>query len=323
MLTLRRISNAISAYISYALSLFGVVRIMHYPTFVSIEPANFCQLRCPECPVGKYHVQDVQSTKDKGQRRKAKCLSLEEYRVILDRVAPYAHTLLLYWQGEPLLNHDLPEMVRLAKQRGLFVMISTNAQLLDEQMAQSLYRAGLDRIVISIDGFTQSSYEQYRVGGSLERALAGLRCRAAKVVELQVLRLRTNESEWPWIRQNYRRLGADILSFKSAQLDNFEQGHPLMPTDARYSRYVQHPDGTYRLRKQGPDHACRRLWMGCVVTVDGEVLPCCYDKAHQYPLGNLLHQSLRDVWLSEGAMAFRKHVLRDMNTIPMCRNCAR
>lgn len=322
MLTLRRIYNAISAHFSYALSLLGVVRVAHYPTFVSIEPANFCQLHCPECPVGKYQVQDVQSTKDGGERRKAKCLSLTDYKVILDRVAPYAHTLLLYWQGEPLLHRDLPEMVRMAKQRGLFVMISTNAQLLDESMAHSLYEAGLDRIVISIDGFTQESYSQYRVGGRLDKALSALRLRSARVVELQVLRLRTNESEWSWIRQNYRQLGADVLTFKTAQFYDFEHGHPLMPTREKYSRYQRQKDGTYRLKKQGPSHACRRLWTGCVVTVDGEVLPCCYDKSHQFPLGNLLHRSLSDIWHGDAADRFRHHVVCNRVQPSICHNCA-
>lgn len=338
MLTLRRIHNALCANLSYALSQLGIVRIFHYPTFVSVEPANYCQLHCPECPVGQLSTNPLR-------------LSLESFRRILAEVSPWIHTMQFYWQGEPLLNHQLPEMIRLAHRAGLYTVVSTNAQALTEDMARQLCEAGLSRIIVSIDGFSQASYEAYRQGGKLEKALAGLQyLHQAKtahssladypswhsrlhspLIELQVLRLRTNEHEWDWIRRNYRKLGADRLVFKTAQLYDYEHGHPLMPTDERYSRYTQGADGVYRVnkRKRGNGamllskwcNGCRRLWTGCVITVTGEVLPCCYDKGHEYPLGNLLQQDLRCIWHGEKANAFRRHYLQNASDIAICRNC--
>ena len=323
-----RISNQLYCWWSYALSLFGVVRVRHLPTFVSIEPANICQLHCPECPVGmrQYTPNDTHF------------LSLELFERILSEVQTTAHTMQFYFQGEPLLNKHLPEMIARAHQVGIYTIVSTNAQTISKELANALVKSGLSRIIVSIDGFSEESYTAYRVGGSLQKALEGLQfMRHAKEthhsairIELQVLRLRTNEHEWEWIRRNYKRLGATHLVFKTAQLYDYEHGNPLMPSNERYSRYQHMPDGTYANKKHITLNSkfiihhspCYRLWSGCVITTTGEVLPCCYDKGHHYSFGNILSLSLRDIYHSKKANNFRQHVLLSQKSRPnMCNNC--
>ena len=328
-----RIINQLRCWFSYALSLFGIVRVRHLPTFVSVEPANFCQLHCPECPVG------IASSPNSPIANRL--MTMELFHSILDDVKEHAHTMQFYFQGEPLLNKQLPEMIAMAHQVGLYTIVSTNAQALNRSTAEALVKSGLNRIIISIDGFSEESYAAYRIGGSLHKALEGLQHLAnAKAelhsrirIELQVLRLRSNEHEWDWIKKNYKKLGATHLVFKTAQLYNFEHGHPLMPTDERYSRYRKTADGTY-VHKSSPLHStpytihrafgalCLRLWSGCVISTTGEVLPCCYDKEHKYSLGNLVNQSLMGIFHSKKANALRAKVLKDRNHLPeMCKNC--
>ena len=337
-----RTINQLRCWTSYALSLFGVVRVRHLPTFVSVEPANFCQLHCPECPVGL-----------RGERREAKgergtpplvgagrgLLTMQLFYRILDQVKEHTHTMQFYFQGEPLLNKQLPEMIAMAHQVGLYTIVSTNAQALNRSTAEALVKSGLSRIIVSIDGFSEESYAAYRVGGSLHKALEGLQHLAnAKAelhsrirIELQVLRLRSNEHEWDWIKKNYKKLGATHLVFKTAQLYNFEHGHPLMPTDERYSRYRKTADGTY-VHKSSPLHStpytihrafgalCLRLWSGCVITTSGDVLPCCYDKDHRHTLGNITTHSLSEIFHSSKANTLRKHILKG-HLPEMCKNC--
>ena len=312
---------------SYMLSLAGVVRVRHLPTFVSVEPANFCQLRCPEFPVG---MRDRKAVSDQRNGR----MSMEVFQGILDQVQATAHTMQFYFQGEPLLNPLLPEMIARAYQAGLYTIVSTNAQALTPDLALALVRSGLNRIIVSIDGFSDESYAAYRVGGSLEKALGGLsylndarqQHRSSIRIELQVLRLRTNEKEWHWIRQNYRKLGATHLTFKTAQLYDYQHGNALMPTDLRYSRYKQNKDGTYYLHRSWLHRhwintPCYRLWSGCVITTKGEVLPCCYDKTGQYTFGRLSEASLSALWHNDKATAFRRCVLHNRHKLPMCNEC--
>ena len=321
-----RIANQLGCWWSYALSLCGVVRVRHLPTFVSIEPANYCQLRCPECPVGQRH-----SSKD--EVPKAQNMSWETYEHVLSQVQESAHTIQFYFQGEPLLNPLLPKMIKRARESGLFTIVSTNAQALSRIMAEELVRSGLNRIIVSIDGFSEESYKAYRVGGSLHRALEGLqflreaktKYRSSICIELQVLRLRSNEHEWQWIRRHYRILGATRLVFKTAQLRDYEQGHPLMPTNERYSRYKKTAAGTYLHAKHSksfiPHTPCYRLWSGCVVTTTGMVLPCCYDKSGQYAFGSLMADGIEEIWHNKKADAFRRQVMAQSHSIPICREC--
>lgn len=267
---------------------------------------------------------------------------MEVFERILEQVQKTAHTMQFYFQGEPLLNKRLPEMIARAHQAGLYTIVSTNAQALTSLMAQRLVKSGLSRIIVSIDGFSEESYAAYRVGGSLHRALEGLQyLQEAKEqygssirIELQVLRLRTNEHEWQWIKKHYKKLGATHLVFKTAQLYDFEHGNPLMPTNERYSRYKKTADGTYVHKKHLPLalsplrlialQPCLRLWSGCVITTTGNVLPCCYDKDHSYALGNISTQPITDIFHSKRANALRHRVLHATSPLPeMCKNCDR
>ena len=319
-LTKLRCINALKCYASYALSLIGSVRIVHRPLFVSVEPAAVCQLKCPECPVGK-----------KGERLKVKgerLMPRDVWERVLAEAAPYAHTMQFYFQGEPLLNKDLPRMIKEAHDAGLYTIVSTNAQALTEVTAEELVKAGLDRIIVSMDGLTAESYEAYRIGGDIEKCKAALRyLHEAKLkiknyelkIELQCLRLRTNEYEWEDFKRAYKRLGADRLAFKTAQLYDYTDGHPLMPTSPRYSRYVKGTDGKYHRKKL--KKGCLRVWSGVVVTTNGEVLPCCYDKAHAYTYGNIMESSLEELFSNEKAIAFRKAALQEQPQI--CKECWR
>ena len=123
-------------------------------------------------------------------------------------------------------------MIREAHEAGLYTIVSTNSQAMTPQLAEALVQSGLDRIIISMDGLSEASYNAYRVGGSLEKCKEALKwLRAAKnrtpytvhhtpIIELQVLRLRSNEHEWRAFTQPYKLFGADRVVFKTAQPDD-------------------------------------------------------------------------------------------------------
>lgn len=261
---------------------------------------------------------------------------MELFLRILAQVKDSTHTMQFYFQGEPLLNKQLPEMIALAHKVGIYTIVSTNAQTLNRSMADALVQSGLNHIIVSIDGFTQETYEAYRVGGSLERALNAMQFLANTKkehdssirIELQVLRLKTNEHEWGWIKKNYKKLGATHLVFKTAQLYDFKQGNPLMPTNERYSRYKKTSDGTYIHTKSKQQNSkfiihnstCFRLFSGCVITTEGEVLPCCYDKEHKHSFGNITSHNLPEIFHSQKANSFRHQILHG-HLPKMCQNC--
>jgi len=264
---------------------------------------------------------------ERGELRGERLMPKEVWERVLEEVKRTAWIMQFYFQGEPLLHNDLPRMIREAHEAGLYTIVSTNAQAMTEGMAEDLIQAGLDRIIVSMDGLTDASYNAYRIGGSLaqcQHALAHLReaknrLHGRTTIELQCLRLRTNEGEWDDYTRAYKRLGADRLVFKSAQLYDYADGHPLMPSDSRYSRYVKGADGHYHRRPR--PHRCLRVWSGAVITTSGEVLPCCYDKAHAYAYGNMMQRPVEELFCNDKAIAFRRAALREEPDI--CKECWR
>ena len=253
-------------------------------------------------------------------------MPLEVFRRVLAECRETAFVIQFYFQGEPLLNKDLPQMIREAHEAGLYTIVSTNSQAITPELAEALVQSGLDRIIISMDGLTQESYGAYRIGGSLEKTKAALQyLRKSKIknqkskilIELQVLRLKSNEHEWRAFKQQYKLFGADRLVFKTAQLYDYHNGHPLMPTNPKYSRYILGKDGKYHRRKLRK--GCFRVWSGAVITTNGDVLPCCYDKSHAFAYGNIMEKPLHELFTNDKALAFRQAAFRQ--TPQICQEC--
>ena len=74
------------------------------------------------------------------------------------------------------------------------------------------------------------------------------------------------------------------------------------------------------IRSSLPDR-CARLWFNPVITWDGKVLPCCFDKDADHIMGDLNQESFRDIWNGAKYRLFRRILLSDRSSIEICRNC--
>ena len=64
------------------------------------------------------------------------------------------------------------------------------------------------------------------------------------------------------------------------------------------------------------------MWQGTVLTWDGRVVPCCFDKDAHHVLGKLGRQTMQEVWHGEAYRDFRTALFADRASIPMCTNCS-
>ncbi|HRW99992.1 MAG TPA: SPASM domain-containing protein, partial [Cyclobacteriaceae bacterium] len=115
-------------------------------------------------------------------------------------------------------------------------------------------------------------------------------------------------------------LGVDEVALKTAQIYDFKNGSDLIPINEKYSRYRRTEDGSYAIKNQLLNH-CWKMWHSCVITWDGKVVPCCFDKDAQFVLGDLTQNSFKEVWESKAYTNFRESLLRSRSEIDMCRNC--
>jgi radical SAM protein with 4Fe4S-binding SPASM domain len=137
---------------------------------------------------------------------------------------------------------------------------------------------------------------------------------------LQCLILKSNEHLINEITQLSRQLEVDKLELKTAQFYNFKNGNPLMPAIPEYSRYIQNTDGAYSLKKKIKNR-CLRMWQSVVITWDGKVVPCCFDKDAQHQQGDLNKSSFKEIWNGNNYKTFRKEVLINRKNIDICCNC--
>ncbi len=288
------------------------------PFTISIEPTTACNLRCPECPSGLRAF-----TRPTGN------LKEDFFKKTIDELYQKLLYLIFYFQGEPYINPKFLDMVRYAHDKGIYTITSTNGHFLNDENAKKTIESGLDRMIISVDGTTQETYENYRKEGNLEVVLQGARNMVKWKKELnsktphlifQFLVVKPNEHQIDDIYKLAEEIGIDEVKLKSAQVYDYKNGNELIPENEKYARYIKGKDGSYSV-KHILVNSCWKLWHSCVITWDGLVVPCCFDKDAIHKLGDLKNLTFKQIWQGEAYVNFRQKLLGGRDQIDICTNC--
>jgi radical SAM protein with 4Fe4S-binding SPASM domain len=293
-------------------------RILGRPMNVTIEPTNVCNLECPVCETGAGVL-----------GRAAGHMSMDQFRVIMDKVAAHTNTLMFYYMGEPFLNKSAYDMIRHAKARGVpFIQTCTNGDLVSPE---KLVDCGLDEVSFQIGGMTQETHQIYRINSKLDRVMRNLhetlRLRNEKRAPLRVLSglilMKHNEHEVELFRSRMREIGVDRAEVIDPCVRTVEQGRQMLPTDRAHWYYDPEAFEKGVLRpKVLPDNDCPWLYYSLTIHVSGDVVPCCRDPKGLEIVGNLLRQELDEVWNGERFRSFRRRLHRDQGSIEICRLCS-
>jgi radical SAM protein with 4Fe4S-binding SPASM domain len=307
-------ANLILAGYSYLKSsVTGSPQINGMPVSVSAELTNFCNLKCPECSSGSGKM-----------KRERGYMDITLFKKIINELSPYLTNINLYFQGEPMLHPRFFDFVEGCN--GIHSVVATNGHFLSVENSEKLVKSGLSKLIVSLDGTDQETYEAYRKGGSFETVIAGLsnvteagkRFGSSLKTEIQFLVNRHNEKQIPLIKKIAGNL--DIpLKLKSMQVIDESQAGEWLPENGRFSRYAK-KDGRYILKNNLPNR-CARLWFNPVITWNGKVVPCCFDKDAEYIMGDLNTESFRDIWDGPKYRLFRKSIFTGRHMIEICRNC--
>jgi radical SAM protein with 4Fe4S-binding SPASM domain len=320
-LTFRRFINGVKVLSSFYISRITKKPIQWgYPVSVSFEPTTSCNLRCPECPSGLR-----QFTRPTGMLQKS------FFKETIDDIYKELMYLIFYFQGEPYLNPEFLEMVQYASSKKIYTATSTNAHYLTDENARKTVESGLDRLIISIDGTTQEVYQQYRIGGNMQKVIEGaknvmkwkkLLKSKTPFVFFQFLVVKPNEHQIEDIKSLAKEVGVDEVRFKTAQVYEYETDpNQLIPTIDKFSRYKKNAAGTYEAKNKMANR-CWKLQHANVITWDGLVVPCCFDKDATHQLGNLKNQSFKQIWNNDNYKQFRKELTNSRKNIDICANCS-
>ena len=318
--SVKKAVNVTRLYLSFIVSrFFKKSFISGLPFALSIEPTTSCNLGCPECPSGL-----------KQFTRKTGNLSIALNKKIIDELKGRLTYINYYFQGEPYINKNFFDFVQYANSKKIFCSTSTNGHFLNDENCVKTIESGLKRLIISIDGNSQETYEIYRKKGKYKKVIDGTKNIIKWKKELkseyphvifQFLVVKTNEHLIEEMKTLAADLEVDELRLKTAQFYNFKNGNELIPDNEKYSRYRKTKNGNYILKNKFSNH-CWRMWSSAVVTSKGGIAPCCFDKDAVNTLGNLEKENFEKVWLSKKYNDFRKQIFSDRKEIEICQNCS-
>lgn len=309
--------KAVNAFTSLSSYMAGTLMrrpiIAGMPPAVSFELTNHCNLRCPECASGSGMM-----TRERGFMDPAL------FERVVSELKPYLYYINLYFQGEPMMHPDFFIFTRpLGTVR---IVVSTNGHFLSEADAEKLVRSGIFKLIISLDGMDRDTYLLYRRSGDYEKVVQGIRNVSSAIrssgshlkLEIQFLVNRHNEHQVQEARLFAGEVGAS-LRLKSMQVISSDNADEWMPSEYKYRRYTSDRN-RLSVKSTLPDR-CLRMYLNPVITWDGMVIPCCFDKDAEFKMGDLNRESLGTIWKGEKYKSFRKAVLTGRKSIPMCRNC--
>lgn len=260
--------------------------IHNYPIWAFIEPTTVCHLHCPACPTGLRLGMRPHATID-----------WELFRSVIDELGDYIFSLYMYNWGEPLLSKQTPEMVRYAKEREIWVSLSSNLSMpLTDAYIERLVQSGPDELVVALDGVCPETYTRYRRNGDFSLVVANMkRIQDAKrrlgsnlpLVRWQFLVFRHNEHEIDRAMQVYKDWGADSISFQGPQMPFEPHNDGIEPsTIPQYN--IRHPSHPYHdtIKKHlNSGRPCSWPFAIFVLNPNGSVSPCCASPEERHDWG--------------------------------------
>ena len=297
------------------------LRPWNMPLHMQVELTNYCNLRCPVCPTG---------SKTLSRRPMAMDTALIER--LLNEAGPYLLTVALWGWGESLLHPNLSQILRAARNRDTAILLSTNGQNLDDpRVIEALIHFPPTFLIVAIDGLTDETNSEYRLGAKLDPVVSGVRrlaeIKREKGLKLPILHMRYlvmkhNQHELPQVEEFAAKNDFDFLTLRTLSIIDSEspdRSHGNYMPDLTEYRAYDYQEGM-RVRRR--DYICQQPFWFPSVFADGTVVACEQDYNAQLPMGVMKEGvSFSDIWFGKPAMRIRK-IIRDRPKTPsFCRNC--
>ncbi|GER88615.1 hypothetical protein KDW_27770 [Dictyobacter vulcani] len=266
------------------------------PRSIYIEPTSRCNEFCQQCP------------RTLLSREEDRDLTFDDFRRIVDQF-PVLERVVLHGLGEPLLNKELPQMVRYLKDRGTYVLFNSNGIALTAARGQALIDAGLDEYRLSMDGSTRETYAHVRGVDAFDKIWrnisAFIKLQQAQdaskpAVSLWFTAMRENLHELPGLVDKAAENGVREIYLQ--RLVYFEEGlaaskqalfHRALPEELAIIRQAQQMcqergitfkaagaatpvESVVRDFGDRPWSGCQRPYTLTYITSSGNVLSCCF-----------------------------------------------
>ena len=277
-------------------------KLISRPIVARINISPICNLRCPACMGKAEYVNNH-------------LMTFEEYKYVIDKISRNTLLVILYDEGEPLLNQNIYNIIEYTNKLNISTSVSTNFSFeLSDNNIEQLLLSGLSKIRVSMEGMNQEMYEKYRVGGdlslvknNLERMMKVKKRYKLKIpiVELQFLNFGYNANHIKDALKYARYIGINQFNSYRANFNNL-----WIPYDGSEKDRV----------KMG----CLGLWTTLYVSNDGQMFPCHYgEDTGMDAVGSIFNHDLEILWNANYMQRLRKsfHKRNKELTHKQCISC--
>lgn len=260
-----------------------------------IEITNTCNLNCSFClPT----------------QRKARFMTLDEYKYILSEIDSYSKHIYLHIKGEPTLHPQLKEIMDISQFYDKKIHFVTNGTLLDKLNFDLIDHPALSQLTLSLHSLQELNESQ--------------RLETLKTIENIIMRSKdkhfslflriwneNNEDILNWLRKN---LGIDFEY--QANKHRLKIGNNLT---LDFDREFAWP--SLNLPFVGENGSCYGGIKMMGIFVDGQVTPCCLDNDGDLSLGSVFETPFRNLISQPRYLDFVSALASNRLIEPLCQHC--
>lgn len=246
------------------------------PNHIQIEVVGgICTAKCEMCTITQW-------------KTKGRIMSNQDFEILLSKLGKYVgkqELLSLFGNGEPLLDKQLTEKIRIAKTKGFKgIGIATNCTELNETLSKDLMEAGLDTLICSIDGVKKETHESIRKGTDFDKVVNSVQkfiqmrdeLNFNTKVMVRFIRQMSNMDEWPAYQTYW---GARINKEKGDRILRFDVHNWTGDKDV-----ISLED--YKTKYRDAAIKCSDLWDRLTIYADGKIGLCAGEFNDFIDLGN-------------------------------------
>lgn len=285
------------------------------PYTVAIDPSNLCNFRCNFCAI---------QSKEEKLTFKKQLMPLELFKKIIDDLKAFPEklkVLRINGQGEPLLNPDICEMIRYAKESDVaeYLEMITNGSRLNPDLNQRLIDSGINRIRISIEALDAMGYDD--IAGTkidFDQFVDNIRdlhersgdCEIyCKIVNVAVPSETDRQRFYTIFGEVCDRIFIDNVIPLWSDFDEINTVTDIL-TEGMHGQEIKDV------------LVCPYAFYSLIINSDGDVTACCADWKRKLVFGNLKEESLLEIWTGNKLKAFWIQMLMgNKNKFEMCAKC--
>lgn len=283
--------------------------VPEYPKMLVLSFVYPCNAQCPHCPYTNSNIRK--------EYRDAPYMSAELFRKIAEETGPHGAYLRISGGGEPMLHPQATELLVQAKALGCKIGLISNGSRFTEDNMRALLTAGIDMIEISVDACDPETYARVRKGLDWETLLTNVRRMLALRIELG--------STSRIVCSTVNQKGVDVDRIEAFWRDEVGLDYVIK------RKFLTWGINTTLTGEQSADPSpyldvdetpCPFIFERLNIDSRGNVMVCGYDISANTQMGNVLHQSIRDIWHGPGFRYYReRHLAGRGKEIGLCAGC--